>query len=123
MSEPHFVWYDVFTDRPFTGNPLAVFTDAAGIAEADMPRIARELNLSETTFVLPPEQPGTTHRVRIFTPGRELAFAGHPTVGTAVALAEQSGADSADLVLGLGNVPLDVLAGEVDARIAEQQRR
>jgi len=108
MSEAHFVWYDVFTDRPFTGNALAVFTDATGISEADMPRIARELNLSETTFVFSPETPGTTHRVRIFTPSRELAFAGHPTVGTAVALADASGANEVDLVLGLGAGPTPV---------------
>src|ERR1044071_4039506 len=102
---PEFVWYDVFTDRRFAGNPLGVFPDATGIAVEDMPRIARELNLSETTFVLPPESEGTTPRVRISTPTRELAFAGHPTVGTAIALVEVSGASSADLVLGLGAGP------------------
>src|SRR5258707_14235430 len=74
---------DVFTDRKFGGNPLAVFPNAAGIAPELMPQIAREFNYSETTFVLPPDDPSHTARVRIFTPGGELQFAGHPTVGTA----------------------------------------
>ncbi len=78
---------DVFTDRPFGGNPLAVFPDARGVNPEWMQRIARELNLSETVFVLPPENPGHTRRLRIFTPGTELPFAGHPTVGTALVLA------------------------------------
>ncbi len=108
MASIDFVWYDVFTDRRFTGNPLAVVPDAAGLDDAAMASIARELNLSETTFVLPAETPGTTHRVRIFTPGRELAFAGHPTVGTAIALAELAGGDDVDLVLGLGAGPTPV---------------
>jgi hypothetical protein len=71
---------DVFTDRLFGGNPLAVFTDARGISDAQMQAVARELNLSETVFVFPPEA-GGTRRARIFTPGSELRFAGHPTVG------------------------------------------
>ena len=108
MTDPSFLWYDVFTARPFTGNPLAVFPDASGLTDDDMRHIARELNLSETTFVLPAEDPSTTHRVRIFTPGRELAFAGHPTVGTAIAITELSGRDEADLVLGLGAGPTPV---------------
>src|SRR5574338_358322 len=78
---------DVFTDHTFGGNQLAVFPDATGIAPELMPRIAREFNYSETTFVLPPEDPRHTKRVRIFTPGGELQFAGHPTVGTAHVLA------------------------------------
>ena len=78
---------DVFTDTRFAGNPLAVFTDAEGLGESDMQRIAREFNLSETVFVLPPENDAHTAKVRIFTPGRELPFAGHPTVGTAILLA------------------------------------
>lgn len=108
MTSVDLVWYDVFTDRPFTGNPLAVIPDARGLDDVAMVRIARELNLSETTFVLPPETPGTTHRVRIFTPTRELAFAGHPTVGTAIALTELAGQHEADLVLGLGAGPTPV---------------
>lgn len=78
---------DVFTDRMFGGNQLAVFTDARGIDERVMQQIAREMNLSETVFVLPPATAQGTRRVRIFTPGRELPFAGHPTVGTAFVLA------------------------------------
>jgi len=77
-----FVLVDVFTDRPFGGNQLAVFPDAAGIADETMQQLAREFNFSETTFVLPPADPSRTCRVRIFTPRRELPFAGHPTVGT-----------------------------------------
>lgn len=78
---------DVFTDRAFGGNPLAVFPDGSGLSAPTMQAIARELNLSETTFVLPPETPEGTHRVRIFTPVAELPFAGHPTLGTAFVLA------------------------------------
>ncbi len=81
---------DVFTDRPFGGNQLAVFPDADGIAEGTMQQLAREFNFSETTFVLPPSDPSHTCRVRIFTPHRELPFAGHPTVGTAAVLASLS---------------------------------
>lgn len=82
-----FVTADVFTTRRFGGNQLAVFPHAQGLDAALMPRIAREFNFSETTFVLPPEDPRHTRRVRIFTPGGELPFAGHPTVGTAFVLA------------------------------------
>lgn len=78
---------DVFTDTAFAGNPLAVVPDGSGLSDEDMQRIAREFNLSETVFVLPPEYPAHTAKVRIFTPGRELPFAGHPTVGTAILLA------------------------------------
>lgn len=78
---------DVFTDRRFGGNQLAVFPDAREIAPDLMPQIAREFNYSETTFVLPPTDPKHTARVRIFTPGGELQFAGHPTIGTAHILA------------------------------------
>jgi trans-2,3-dihydro-3-hydroxyanthranilate isomerase len=81
---------DVFTDRPFGGNQLAVFPDAEGIADETMQQLAREFNFSETTFVLPPSDPSHTCRVRIFTPRRELPFAGHPTVGTAAVLASLS---------------------------------
>jgi trans-2,3-dihydro-3-hydroxyanthranilate isomerase len=100
---------DVFTDRPFGGNPLAVFPDAAGIGEATMRRLAGELNLSETVFVLPPETPGGTRRLRIFTPAMELPFAGHPTVGAAVVLAGLGAfGDAAEIVFeeGAGPVPV-----------------
>ena len=79
---------DVFTDQPFAGNQLAVVLDAGGLDGAAMQAIAREFNFSETTFVLPPERGGDV-RVRIFTPGKEVPFAGHPTIGTALVLAEQ----------------------------------
>ena len=78
---------DVFTDRIFGGNPVAVFLDGSGIEPAQMQRVARELNLSETVFVLPAETQAGTRRVRIFTPQQEVPFAGHPTLGTAFVLA------------------------------------
>ena len=82
---------DVFTDRPLAGNPLAVFTDATGMTDAEMQALAREMNLSETTFVLPPSPAaaaqGALYRMRIFTPGQELPAAGHPALGTAWVLA------------------------------------
>ena len=78
---------DVFTDRIFGGNPLAVFTDARGVSPALMQTIAREMNLSESVFVLPPRDASALCRLRIFTPGMELPFAGHPTVGTGYLLA------------------------------------
>jgi len=82
-----FVTTDVFTDTRFGGNQLAVIPDARGIPEELLLPICREFNYSETTFVYPAEQPGHTRRLRIFTPGGEVPFAGHPTVGTAVVLA------------------------------------
>jgi len=82
-----FILTDVFTEQAFGGNQLAVFPDGTGISDALMQAYARELNFSETTFVLPPRKPGHTHRVRIFTPTKEIPFAGHPNVGTAVVLA------------------------------------
>ncbi|HET9452876.1 MAG TPA: PhzF family phenazine biosynthesis protein [Gemmatimonadaceae bacterium] len=86
---PAFQYYtaDVFTSRRFGGNQLAVFPDASGIPESALQDIAREFNYSETTFVLPPRDARHTRQVRIFTPGGELPFAGHPTVGTAFVLA------------------------------------
>jgi len=78
-----FVTADVFTSRPLTGNPLAVFPEAKGLSAAEMQAVAREMNLSETVFVFPPENAAHTRKLRIFTPGGELPFAGHPTLGTA----------------------------------------
>ncbi len=83
-----YVTADVFTDHPFSGNPLAVFPEAEGLSEGQMQKIAAEPNLSETVFVFPPEDAKNTRRVRIFTPKTELPFAGHPTVGAAHVLAE-----------------------------------
>ena len=82
-----FVTVDVFTDRRFGGNPLAVFPDARGMSDADMQSLAAEFNLSETTFVLPPADPANTARVRIFNRKAEMPFAGHPNVGTGWVLA------------------------------------
>jgi len=82
-----FVQVDVFTERVFGGNPLAVFFDGRGLDDAVMQQIAREMNLSETVFLLPPSRPDFAAALRIFTPAREVPFAGHPTVGTAWVLA------------------------------------
>lgn len=84
---------DVFTDRKFAGNPLAVVLDADALSETEMLAIAREFNLSETVFVLEPRDPVNTARLRIFTPVRELPFAGHPTIGAAALIAELRGAE------------------------------
>lgn len=84
-----FVQVDVFTERVFEGNPLAVVFEAAGLSDAEMQAIAREMNCSETTFLLPPTRTDCEARVRIFTPARELPFAGHPTIGTAWVLATE----------------------------------
>ena len=89
MNSKQFIIADVFTQDRFCGNQLAVFTDGTGLDGATMQNIAREMNYSETTFLLPPES-GGDYRIRIFTPGRELPFAGHPIVGSAnVIVAEQ----------------------------------
>jgi trans-2,3-dihydro-3-hydroxyanthranilate isomerase len=84
MSTLEYEIVDVFTDRPFAGNPLAVVFGAAGLADDQLHALAREFNLSETVFVLAPEDPSATYRARIFTPETELPFAGHPSVGAAV---------------------------------------
>jgi trans-2,3-dihydro-3-hydroxyanthranilate isomerase len=97
-----FTTLDVFTDRPFAGNPLAVLPDARGMADAEMLSVAREFGFSETTFVLPPATAAAARRVRIFTPGGEIPFAGHPTVGTAVALV-------ADGYVAMGDHRLDMV--------------
>ena len=86
MPTHRFVQFDVFTDRAFCGNPLAVFPEAEGITDDQMLKIAREMNLSETVFVLKPESDEVLRRLRIFTPTREIPFAGHPIVGTWAAL-------------------------------------
>ena len=87
MPTYEFVTVDVFTDRRFGGNPLAVFPDARGLSDEQMQALAMEFNLSETTFVLPPDNPQHHAKVRIFTPRSELPFAGHPTLGAAFVLA------------------------------------
>jgi trans-2,3-dihydro-3-hydroxyanthranilate isomerase len=115
MKKLRFVTCDVFTDRPFGGNPLAVFPGVAGLDTATMQAIAREFNFSETTFVEAATKPGCTCKVRIFTPRNELAFAGHPTLGTAHVLAHSvpptaSPGGHLDLVFeeGVGPVPVRV---------------
>lgn len=113
MTTARFLTLDVFTDRAFGGNQLAVFPDATGIPEAALLEITREFNFSETTFCYPPTDAAHTHRVRIFTPGGEVPFAGHPTVGTAAALALREGAlpdgtGRFQFSLGIGPVAVDV---------------
>ena len=103
-----YVQVDVFASRPLEGNALAVFTDARGLSPDEMQAIARETNLSETTFVLPDPSapPGAPVRVRIFTVGEELPFAGHPTLGTAAVLRGASRAPEGVLALGVGPIPV-----------------
>ena len=106
-----FVQVDVFTERVFGGNPLAVFLDGRGLDDGAMQAIAREMNLSETTFVLPATRADCAARVRIFTPAREIPFAGHPTVGTAWVLATHGrlgGAARAALEEGIGPVAVEL---------------
>lgn len=106
-----FATLDVFTRTRFAGNPLAVVLDAQGLDVAGMQSIAREFNLSETVFVLPPENAAHRARLRIFTPTSELPFAGHPTVGTAVLLAGLDGSDARP------NLVLEETIGPVRCRI------
>ncbi|HET7827220.1 MAG TPA: PhzF family phenazine biosynthesis protein [Anaeromyxobacter sp.] len=103
-----YVQVDVFTSRALEGNALAVFTDARGLSCAEMQAIARETNLSETTFVLPDPAapPGAPTRVRIFTVGEEVPFAGHPTLGTAFVLRGATRAHEVVLALGVGEIPV-----------------
>jgi trans-2,3-dihydro-3-hydroxyanthranilate isomerase len=114
QSHPYRV-VDVFTERPLEGNPLAVFPDASGMDAVTMQRIARELNLAETTFVLPPTRGDCAARVRIFTPRKEMPFAGHPTIGTAFVLLDEGivRVKTRDLLLeeNIGPVAVRVDAG------------
>ncbi len=115
MRQYTYHWLDVFTSEPFGGNPLAVFPEAAGLTDAEMQNIARELNLSETTFVLPSDQPPAQYRVRIFTPINELPLAGHPVVGTHFLLASlgryqlQAPLTRIHQEVGVGILPVDLL--------------
>jgi trans-2,3-dihydro-3-hydroxyanthranilate isomerase len=107
--EAEFSLIDVFSDRPFGGNQLAVFPRAEGLSDEVMQQLAREFNFAESTFVLPSSDPACTHRVRIFTPRTELPFAGHPTVGTAAVLASRNPGSSRFLFEeGIG--PVTVIA-------------
>src|SRR5947209_15190620 len=107
-----YLHYDVFTDHLFGGNQLAVFLDGRGLSGETMQAIAKEMNFSETTFVLPAEQKHTDVRMRIFTPGQELPMAGHPTIGSTFALARSgliaSGCERFVFGLGVGPVPVDL---------------
>ena len=97
MQTRNYLLYDVFTTERLAGNPLAVVLDCKGLDKAAMQAIAREFNLSETVFVLPPDNPKHKNRIRIFTPDYEMPFAGHPTVGSAIALADLAGEDGAGI--------------------------
>jgi trans-2,3-dihydro-3-hydroxyanthranilate isomerase len=107
-----YIHLDVFTDRSFTGNQLFVFLEPKGLDVDTMHTLTRESNLSECTFVFPPEQAGTEHRVRIFTRNGETPFAGHPTIGTAFALAHagtiKAGTTRTVFGLGAGPTPIDL---------------
>lgn len=123
MAEYSFETVDVFTDQRFGGNPLAVFHDARGISDRDMQRLAAELNLSETTFVLPPVDTANTARVRIFNRNHEMPFAGHPMVGTAYVLArrrkEAANSLRFEVPAGLVTVRLTRREGEVEGAVIE----
>src|SRR2546426_7333259 len=113
MTAFRYVVCDVFTDRALAGNQLAVFTDAREIPEADLQRLARELNVSETTFVYPPENDGHV-KMRIFPPAVEMPFAGHPTLGTAFVLAGP---------LQLIEIRLETRRGTVPVRLEREGAR
>jgi PhzF family phenazine biosynthesis protein len=109
MALRKFKQVDVFTATPYRGNPLAVVLDGEGLSDAEMQQFSNWTNLSETTFLLPPTQPGADYRVRIFSPGRELPFAGHPTLGSCHAWLEAGGRPRGDDVVqecGVGLVRL-----------------
>jgi trans-2,3-dihydro-3-hydroxyanthranilate isomerase len=130
MKEYRFVQVDVFTGTPFGGNPLAVFPQAEGLTTEEMQRLAREMHLSETTFVLPAQVPEADFKVRIFTPAAELPFAGHPVVGTHWVLAHLGRVDLREPVtqvrfeLGVGVLPADlhVADGRVERVVMTQDR-
>ena len=105
MPSLRYVVADVFTDTPLEGNQLGVFTDARDVPDGLMQRLAKELNFSETVFVLPKEGDGHV-RIRIFTPAQELPFAGHPTLGTAFVLGAPLQLDEIRLETGMGVVPV-----------------
>ena len=130
MRSYRFMQVDVFTERPFGGNPLAVFHQAEGLTEEEMQQLAMEMNLSETTFVLPSRAPGADFKVRIFTPTSELPFAGHPVVGTHWALARLGRVELREPVtkvcfeLGVGvlSADLHVAGGQVERVVMTQDR-
>jgi len=118
-----FVQLDVFTQTPLTGNPLAIFTDARGLDDGEMQALAREMNLSETTFILP-RDPATEaqegKKVRIFTVAEELPFAGHPTLGTALYLYASRAAPVSEKA---GEITLDLNAGKIPVRFTANSEK
>lgn len=110
MTKYAFETFDVFTDRRFAGNQLAVLTDARGLSSEEMQTITREFNVAESTFVFPPDDPAHDAKVRIFTIGYEMPFAGHPTVGTAISIARARGFE--------GVLKLELKAGLFLVRVA-----
>ncbi|MEZ4668961.1 MAG: PhzF family phenazine biosynthesis protein [Anaerolineae bacterium] len=129
MRRLHYHLLDVFTNERFGGNQLAVFTNGRGIAPEHMQRIAKELNLSETTFVLPPEDAANDWKVRIFTPARELPMAGHPTVGTSFVLAREhmvnvsSSSPVIRLEEGVGLIPVTFHFKNSEQPLIQMQQR
>ncbi|MFP3918427.1 PhzF family phenazine biosynthesis protein [Lysinibacillus telephonicus] len=132
MKEYVYTLVDVFTNKRFGGNPLAVFENAEGLTTEMMQLIANELNLSETTFVFPPSVPNNTKKLRIFTPKLELPMAGHPTIGTAYVLATKGivstndGSNEWVLEEGVGDIPVtvykennNIIKSEMEQPIAE----
>lgn len=117
MTVVDYLLFDVFTDRMFAGNPLAVVAEAPPLSDSTMQAIARELNLSETVFAQRSKEAGHAASLRIFSPEREMQFAGHPTIGTAIALADRlqwpgTGGDEFALRMPIGTVPVSVERGE-----------
>ncbi len=123
MRNYRFVQVDVFTNRPFGGNQLAVFPEADGLADAEMQTIAREMNFSETTFVFPPADAKHDARVRIFTPGQELPMAGHPTVGTGFVLGSERGKTELVFELGVGPTPVKAEVANAFSGSATMEQR
>ena len=121
MSSHTFAQVDVFSNTPFLGNPVAVVVDADGLTDDEMARLARWTNLSETTFVLSPTNPAADYRLRIFTPGGELPFAGHPTLGSAHAWIEKGGTPkSTGVIIQECGVGLVTLRHDVNAEGGNQ---
>lgn len=117
-----YVILDVFTDVPLEGNQLAVFTEGAAVPQRLMQRTARELNLSETVFVLPPEDAQSDAGIRIFTPAAELPFAGHPTLGAAFVVGERDNASLVRLQTGAGIVPVRLTREEDQIVFGEMEQ-
>lgn len=126
MRSYRYLHLDVFTDRVFAGNQLAVVLDGRGLSDAEMQAIAKELNFSETTFLLPAEEDATDARLRIFTPGEELPMAGHPTVGSAFALARagvvRPGREGIVFGLAIGPTPVTLSWRGADLAFAWMQQ-